>query len=86
MIQELSSEPALLRVASAMKLGKLLESPPVEWHITEQRSRELSELTKQVLAASLAIESDPTVRKALTIAIALHAAGTEAADLRGLDL
>ena len=85
-VQELSSPSALLRVASAMKLGKLLESPPVEWHISENRSRELSDLTKQVLAASLAIESEPKVLKALTIAIALHATGAEAADLRSLDL
>jgi uncharacterized protein YjbI with pentapeptide repeats len=85
-VQELSSESALLRVASAVKLGKLLESPPVEWHVSRDRSRELSDLTKQVLAASLAIEKEPKVLKALTIAIALHAAGTEAGDLSGLDL
>lgn len=85
-VQELSSESALLRVASAMKLGKLLEAPPVEWHVSEQRTRELSDLTKQVLAASLAIEREPKVLKALTIAIALHGSRAEAADLRGLDL
>jgi len=85
-VQELSSESALLRVASAVKLGKLLESPPVEWHVSRDRGRELSDLTKQVLAASLAIEKEPKVLKALTIAIALHAAGTEAGDLSGLDL
>jgi uncharacterized protein YjbI with pentapeptide repeats len=86
LVQELSSRSALLRVASAMKLGKLLESPPVEWHVSEHRSRELSDLTKQVLAASLAIERDAKVLKALTIAIALHAASAEAGDLRSLDL
>jgi len=85
-VQELSSKSALLRVASAVKLGKLLESPPVEWHVSDDRSRELSDLTKQVLAASLAIEKEPKVLKALTIAIALHAAGTDAGDLSGLDL
>jgi Pentapeptide repeats (9 copies) len=85
-VQELSSESALLRVASAMKLGKLLEAPPVEWHVSEQRTRELSTLTKQVLAASLAIERERKVLKALTIAIGLHAPHAEAADLRGLDL
>lgn len=85
-VQELSSQSALLRAASAMKLGKLLESPPVEWHMGEQRSRELSDLTKQILAASLAIESEPKVLKALTIAIALRASGAEVTDLRGLDL
>lgn len=86
LVQELSGKSALLRVASAMKLGKLLESPPVEWHVSERRSRELSDLTKQVLAASLAIERDPKVLKALTIAIALHATSAEAGDLRSLDL
>jgi uncharacterized protein YjbI with pentapeptide repeats len=85
-VQDLTSQSALLRVASAMKLGKLLESPPHEWHISTRRRAELSDLTKQVLAASLAIEGDPKVLKALTIAIALHATGTEAADLRSLDL
>jgi uncharacterized protein YjbI with pentapeptide repeats len=85
-IDELSSPSALLRVTSAMKLGKLLEAPPVEWRIDETRQQELSDLTKQVLAASLAIEKEPKVLKALTIAIALHASGVRAADLRGLDL
>ena len=85
-VQELSGATPLLRVASAMKLGKLLESPPVEWRVSEDRKRELSNLTKQVLAASLAIETDPKVLKALTIALALHAADAEAADLQGVDL
>ena len=66
-IDELSSPSALLRVASAMKLGKLLESPPVEWRIDEERRLELSDLTKQVLAASLAIEKEPKVLEALGV-------------------
>ncbi len=85
-VQELSVEPPLLRVASAMKLGKLLQSPPVEWRVSEDQQLELSQLTKQVLAASLAIETQPKVLKALTIAIALHAPEAEGADLRNLDL
>jgi uncharacterized protein YjbI with pentapeptide repeats len=94
-VQELcdTSSP-LLRVAAAMKLGKkFIESPPVEWReLGVTRLRELSQLTQQVLAASLSIELEPKVLKAVTIAIALpasgadHASGAEAADLRGLDL
>jgi hypothetical protein len=85
-VRELSAESALLRAAAAMKLGKLLESPPVEWHVDDARTRELSGLTKQVLAASLAIEREPKVLKALTIAIGLHGGDQERGDLRGLDL
>jgi hypothetical protein len=85
-IQELSVETPLLRVASAMRLGKLLQSPPVEWHVSPVRRQELSQLTKQILAASLAIETEPKVLKALTIALGLHAEESEHADLRQLDL
>jgi len=85
-IQELSVEPPLLRVASAMRLGKLLQSPPVEWRVSDARRQELSQLTKQVLAASLAIETDEKVLKALTIALGLHAEESKRADLRALDL
>ena len=86
LIQELSVEPPLLRVASAMRLGKLLQAPPVEWRVSDVRRQELSQLTKQVLAASLAIEKDEKVLKALTIALGLHAEESEHADLRELDL
>jgi Pentapeptide repeats (8 copies) len=86
LIQELSVEPPLLRVASAMRLGKLLQAPPVEWRVSDARRHELSQLTKQVLAASLAIEKDEKVLKALTIALGLHAEESEHADLRELDL
>jgi len=85
-IQELSVETPLLRVASAMRLGKLLQSPPVEWRVSDARRQELSQLTKQVLAASLAIEQDDKVLKALTIALGLHTEEAEHADLRELDL
>ena len=69
-----------------MRLGKLLQSPPVEWRVSDARRQELSQLTKQVLAASLAIEKDEKVLKALTIALGLHAEESEHADLRELDL
>ena len=69
-----------------MRLGKLLQSPPVEWRVSDARRQELSRLTKQVLAASLAIEKDEKVLKALTIALGLHAEESEHADLRELDL
>jgi hypothetical protein len=86
LIQELSVETPLLRVASAMRLGKLLQAPPVEWRVSEDRRQELSRLTKQVLAASLAIEKEEKVLKALTIALGLHGEESEHADLRELDL
>jgi Pentapeptide repeats (8 copies) len=86
LVQELTVESPLLRAASAMKLGKLLEAPPVEWHVTPERERELGDLTEQILAAALAIETEPKVLKALTIALALHTSTSEAGDLRNLDL
>lgn len=86
LIQQLSVETPLLRVASAMRLGKLLQAPPVEWRVSDERRQELSRLTKQVLAASLAIEKEEKVLKALTIALGLHAEESEHADLRELDL
>jgi Pentapeptide repeats (8 copies) len=85
-VQELSSESALLRATAAMKLGKLLQAPPIEWHLEAPRRDELWSLTKQILAASLAIETDEKVRKALTIAIGLHSTAAERGNLRELDL
>jgi len=85
MVLELSSPSAILRANAAMKLGKILQAPPVEWHLEDERRDELWSLTKQLLAASLAIETEPKVLKALTIAVALHAAEDEHGDLRGLD-
>ena len=85
-VQDLSAaQSPLLRATAAMKLGKLLQAPPVEWHLEDERRDELWALSKQILAASLAIESDEKVLKALTIAVALHADGAEQGDLRGLD-
>ena len=85
MVLELSSTSAILRANAAMKLGKVLQSPPVEWHLEDDRRDEIWSLTKQLLAASLAIETEPKVLKALTIAVALHATPDERGDLRGLD-
>ena len=85
MVLELSSPSPILRANAAMKLGKVLQSPPVEWHLEDERREEIWSLTKQLLAASLAIETQPKVLKALTIAVALHAKRTSIGDLRELD-
>ena len=85
-VQELTVESPLLRATSAMRLGKLLQAPPMEWHVSAERERELGDLTEQILAAALAIETEPKVLKALTIALALHSPDSEAGDLRNLDL
>jgi hypothetical protein len=84
-VQELSSESEFLRVASAMKLGELLKSPPGEWDLDDERREELTQLTRRILAASLAIEKDATVLKALTIAIATPRKGELRANLSSLD-
>ena len=86
LVEQLTVDSPLLRAASAMRLGKLLEAPPVEWHMSTERQSELGDLTEQILAAALAIETDPKVLKALTIALALHAPDAEAGDLQNLDL
>jgi hypothetical protein len=85
MVLELSSPSAILRANAAMKLGKVLQAPPIEWHLEDERRDEIWSLTKQLLAASLAIETEPKVLKALTIAVALHDERDEHGDLRGLD-
>lgn len=71
-VQELSNESSLLRAAAVVKLGAILQSFPSEWNVDEERQAQLKQLTKQVLAAALAIEKDPKVLKTITIAIALH--------------
>lgn len=86
LVEQLTVDSPLLRAASAMRLGKLLQAPPVEWRLSADRQRELGDLTEQILAAALAIEREPKVLKALTIALALHAPDTEAGDLQNLDL
>lgn len=94
-LQELSSEAPLLRAAAAVKLGTILKSFPDEWSVSQARRDQLIQLTKQVLAASLAIEEDSKVLKMLTIALVQHhpweddpdAKGRERyGDGRGLDL
>jgi len=66
LVQELSNEAAVLRAAAAVKLGAILESFPAEWDVGDDRRDQLIKLTKQVLAASLAIERDEKVLKMLT--------------------
>jgi hypothetical protein len=85
-VQELSGNSALLRAAAAAKLGRFLQSFPAEWDLSPERHAELRELTKNVLAASLAIETDAKVLKTLTIAIALSEPLVEPGDLSGIDL
>ena len=72
MVVELSSGSELLRTAAAVKLGELLRAFPQEWQISDSRREELVQLTKQVLAASLAIEQEAKVLKTLTIQVVLH--------------
>ena len=72
MVVELSAQSDLLRTAAAVKLGELLRAFPREWQVSETRHQELVQLTKQVLAASLAIETSEKVLKTLTIQVVLH--------------
>ena len=72
-VKELADESPILRSVAAVKLGKILQSFPEEWedHLDKDNNRRdrIIELTKRVLAASLAIEKQSTVLKTLTIAI-----------------
>ncbi len=69
-VKELADESPILRSAAAVKLGKILQSFPEEWGDKDNKRRDrIVELTKRVLAASLAIEKEPKVLKTLTIAI-----------------
>lgn len=88
MVQELSNDKSpLLRAATAVKLGMVLRSFPAEWAEDDARREQLIQLTKQVLAASLAIEDDVRVRKALTIALVRHKPeGSKHSDARDLNL
>jgi len=93
-VAELADKSPLLRAAAAVKLGTILRSFPVEWTVSDARKAQLIQMTKQVLAASLAIEKDPKVLKTLTIALVLHkpwendsdSMRKRYADLRELDL
>jgi len=71
-VQELSADSSILRAAAAVKLGSILKSFPAEWHVKSPRKKQLIELTKQVLAAALAIEDDKTVLKTLSISLRQH--------------
>jgi hypothetical protein len=71
-VKELSDDSALLRAAAAVKLGAILKSFPSEWIVSEVVKDQIIQLTKQVLAASLAIEKDDKVLKTITIALVLH--------------
>jgi hypothetical protein len=71
-VRELSSDSSILRAAAAVKLGAILKAFPAEWSISDDRKEQLVELTKQVLAAALAIEENDKALKTLTINLALH--------------
>jgi uncharacterized protein YjbI with pentapeptide repeats len=93
MVEELSSEKPVLRAAAAVRLGAVLDTYPSTWQVEGERSedtkQELVKLTKQVLASSLSIESEPAVLKVLTIGIARHHVSEERGkkyDMSGLDL
>jgi hypothetical protein len=97
-VQELSDQSPLLRAAAAVKLGNILKSFPAEWAKDDSAGKawkhQLIQLTKQVLAASLAIEKDSKVLKTLSIALVLDRPETltgnetqkQYADARKLDL
>ena len=93
-VQGLSESSAVLRATAAVKLGAVLKSFPTEWNVLPARQQQMIRLTKDVLAAALALESDPKVLKTLTIALVLHKSpetvsqqdGIERADARDLDL
>jgi hypothetical protein len=91
-LTELAGDKELLRAAAAVKLGALLKEFPAVWKVGAERRQEMIDLTKRVLAASLSIEKDPTVLKALAAALVMHhpahagASGSGLADCRSLDL
>ena len=73
-IQELADDSPILRAAAAVKLGSVLKSFPAEWNVSDARREQLMQLTKQVLAAALSIETDKKVLKTLTINLVLYKA------------
>lgn len=87
-VRELADESPILRAASAVKLGSVLKSFPSEWNVSDIRKVQLIQLTKQVLAASLSIETDKKVLKTLTINLALHKSNSndELVNVEGIDL
>jgi hypothetical protein len=87
-VQELACESPILRASSAVKLGAILKSFPSEWTVSEARKEQLHQLTKQVLAAALSIESDKKVLKTLSINLVLHKlhSSDELSSVKELDL
>lgn len=71
-LQELSADAEILRAAAAVKPGSILKSFPADWHVSDPRKKQLIELTKQVLAATLAIEENKKVLKTISINLRLH--------------
>jgi hypothetical protein len=90
-VQELSSSEPILRASAAVKLGALLQDFPSEWNVNEHRKRQMIQLTKQILAAALAIEVDEKVLKTISIAIVMDKSAKTAdperqlADVKGID-
>jgi hypothetical protein len=70
-VLELSSHEEILRAAAAVKLGAIMQRFPTEWDVTEERRKEIIQLTKQVLAAALSIETKPKILKTISIALVL---------------
>ncbi len=90
-IKELSDNSSVLRAAAAVKLGAILKSFPDEWYVGSVRREQIIQLTKQVIAAALAIEKNKKVLKTLSISLVLHRSRqydskNNVGDVRGLDL
>jgi hypothetical protein len=93
-VQDLSHQSPILRAAAAVQLGIVLRSFPVEWNVSDARRDQLLQLTKQIMAAALAIETDLKVLKTLTISLAGHQPWSDdpdekvrrRSDLRKIDL
>lgn len=87
-IQELADNSPILRAAAAVKLGSVLKSFPAEWNVSDARRDQLMQLTKQVLAAALSIESDEKVLKTLSINLVLFKKqpSDALASIQGIDL
>jgi len=85
-LAELAGDKALIRAAAAVKLGGILTEFPAVWRVGSARRQEMLDLTRRVLAASLSIETDATVLKAITIALVKHKRWARGADAqrRGL--
>ncbi len=87
-VRELADDASILRAAAAVKLGAILKSFPAEWNVSIRRKKQLLQLTKQVLAAALSIETDSKVLKTITISLVLHDSELvdKLSDGQGLDL